>query len=88
MARTTLKVSTTELSRHFGDYLSRVRFDGQTVLVMKNNSPVAELRALPGEGCTLRDFVEILGSLPADEKFADDLEKVNAADRPLENPWV
>ena len=88
MPRATLKVSTTELARRFGDYLARVRFGGQTVVVLKNKTPVAELRALPGEGCTLSDFLDICANSHCDPTFADDLEKVSAADAPLENPWA
>lgn len=36
---------------------------------------------------TLADLVRVLRSTPADADFADDLETVNRADRPLANPW-
>lgn len=87
MAHSTLKIPTTELSRHFGDYLARVRFGGESVIVLKNNSPVAELRALPAENCTLGEFLGRWRSIPADDRFADDLERVNNSDAPPENPW-
>ena len=88
MARASLRVSATELVRHFDDYLARVRFGGQAVVVLKNGTPVAELRALPGEGCTLGDFLDICANSQCDPTFADDIEKVNAADAPLRNPWT
>jgi len=82
-----LAVTTTELARHFGDYLARVRFGGQMLIVLKNNSPVAELRPLPDATFTLSDFLAVWGDVPADEHFADDLERVGEADSPMENPW-
>ena len=88
MANATLRVSTTELARRFGDYLARVRFGGQTVVVLKNKTPVAELRALPGEGCTRSDFLDICANSQCDPTFADDIEKVDAADAPSRNPWT
>ena len=87
MAHSTLSVPTTELARHFGDYLARVRYGGDTIIVLKNNSPVAELRPLPAAQCSLRSFVELWRESPSDPSFADDLETVNRADRPMENPW-
>jgi len=82
-----LAVATTELARHFGDYLARVRYGGGRLIVMKNNTPVAELRALPVARPTLREFLDLWGSLPVDPDFAADLDRVNRADRPLEDPW-
>lgn len=87
MKHAVLSVPTTELARHFGDYLSRVRFGGQTIFVMKNSTPVAELRALPSSECTLSDFMALWQEYPADSRFADDLAQVNKADKAMENPW-
>ena len=88
MAKPALKVATTDFSRHFGDYLSRVRFGGETIVVLKNNVAVAELRALPGDTCTLGAFLELLNQRPSDPDYAADMEQVNRSDRPMENPWA
>jgi len=88
VAKPALKIPTTEFSRHFGDYLARVRFGGETIVVLKNNLAVAELRALPGDACTLGTLLELLNRRPADPDFAADIEQVNQSDRPLENPWA
>ncbi|MBN1672638.1 MAG: hypothetical protein JXR37_16470 [Kiritimatiellae bacterium] len=82
-----IRVPTTELARHLGDYLARVRYGGETVVVLKNRTPIAELRGMRSGTKTLREFIDIWKSTPADAGFADDLSAVNAADRPLENPW-
>jgi len=88
MARSVLKVPTTELARHFGDYLARVRFGGASVVVMKSDVAVAELRSLPAADATLGGLLEFYAGLPADEGFAADLERVSRANEPLRDPWA
>lgn len=49
-----------------------------------------EMETSPGSlspSHTLSDLVRVLRNAPADADFADDLETVNRADRPLANPW-
>ncbi len=87
MAGSILEVGTTELARHFGDYLARVRHSGDTVVVLKNKKAVAELHGLPTEGCALRSLVDLLHALPTDPDFASDIDAVNHADRPPDSPW-
>jgi antitoxin (DNA-binding transcriptional repressor) of toxin-antitoxin stability system len=82
-----IKVKSTDLARHFSDYLARVRYASTTVVVVKNKTSVAELRPLAGERCTLAQLLNLWRSTPADTGFADDLSMVNKSDRPLENPW-
>lgn len=85
--KTSATVTSTDLVRHFSDYLARVRYGGQTLVVERNNKPVAELRPLPSETCTLRELVEEWQSQPPDPEWADALESVNRADTAEENPW-
>lgn len=80
-------VSTTELTRHIGEYLARVRFGRKTLVVEKNNVPIAELRPLPDGAATFADLLRLWKRLSFDAQFADDLEQVNDADRPMRNPW-
>lgn len=87
MAHSVLRVPTTEFSRHFGDYLARIRFGHDTVIVLKNNTPVAELRPLAGRECTIGSLLDILGETTPDSNWATDIETVNQADTPQENPW-
>lgn len=82
-------VSATELARKLGDYLARVRYRGESFLVEKNGKPVA--RVIPARE---REVVTLGHALSAwsaaggaDPGFADDLERVGAADRLPENPW-
>ena len=88
MSKSVLRVPTTEISRHFGDYLARVRYGGTTIVVLKNDAEVAELRALPAEGCTLGSFLDLWIGTHSDPDFVADLEAVGRADRPMENPWA
>jgi prevent-host-death family protein len=84
----TIAVPSTTLSRRFGEYLSRVRYRGDIVVVLKNDAPVAELTPLPIERCSVREFMSLWRRDPSDPDFADDLEKVGHADTPAVNPWA
>jgi antitoxin (DNA-binding transcriptional repressor) of toxin-antitoxin stability system len=81
-------ISSTEAARHLGDYLARIKHKGESFIVTKNDQPLAQLTPIPGpRTATWGQLVAALSSLPIDPTFADDLEKVNAADQPLHNPW-
>jgi hypothetical protein len=55
---------------------------------MKNRQPIAELGPVSGSrGATLHMLWAAMRETRADEDFARDLERVNAADTPMENPW-
>lgn len=88
MGNTATEVSTTEIARHFGDYIARVRYGGETLVVLKNNARVAEIRPLRAPACTLRSFLDFWRKSPADPDFANDLEAVCRSDVPPENPWA
>ena len=83
------RISSTEAVRSFGDQLSRVRHTGETILICKNDHPVATLGPPPGNArLTVGEFVRAWRDLGFDPGFADDLESVNRDDKPLENPWA
>jgi len=83
------QISSTEAVRSFGDCLARVRHAGESFLICKNDQPVATLAPPPGiSRLTVAEFIRTWQSLNLDVDFADDLERVNRDDRPLENPWV
>lgn len=84
----TIRVSSTKLSRRFSEYLSRVRYRGDTVIVLKNKAPVAELTPLPVERCSVREFLALWQKDATDTGFADDLEAVGRTDAPPVNPWA
>lgn len=81
-------VSATELVRRLGDILGRVRYRRETFLIERNGRPVARLTpvdvASPATplGEALSAWCE-----RRDPSFADDLERVGAADRAPANPW-
>ncbi len=83
------KISATELARNLGDVLGRVRYRRDVFVIERNGEPVARLAPLAASSGV--SLAEALGAWreagPADASFADDLERVNAADRPPRNPW-
>ncbi|MBY0492887.1 MAG: type II toxin-antitoxin system Phd/YefM family antitoxin [Cyanobacteria bacterium] len=82
-------VSATELARKLGDYLARVRYRRESLLIERNGKPVARIVPVEdGEPATLGlALAAWCGAGPVDGGFADDLEKVNAADVPPGEPW-
>jgi antitoxin (DNA-binding transcriptional repressor) of toxin-antitoxin stability system len=83
-----VEISSTDAARNLGDCLARIKHTGETFILTKNEKPVALLGPLPmPRRASLRKVFEALRELPADPGFADDLERVNTSDRPLQNPW-
>lgn len=84
----TTSITSTEVVRHMGDVLARVKHKGEHFVVTRNHHPIAEI--VPASGsrrATWRKLREAVADLPLDPSFADDLDKVNAADRIAESPW-
>ena len=83
------KISATYLARKLGDVLGKVRYRGDSFVVERNGEPVARLAPVPSRSFgSLRDGLQTWrASAASDMSFADDLERVNAADRPPRNPW-
>lgn len=82
-------ISSTTLVRHMGDCLAKIKYRGDHFVITKNEEPVAEL--IPVEALRRGKWGELadaLHGLPVDPTFADDLDRVNAADREPENPWA
>jgi len=81
-------ISSTKAAKNFGDCLARVKHGGESLLICRKNTPVAVLGPVPGAGrITVKEFVDLWNGQAFDGQFADDLEKVNREDQPLENPW-
>lgn len=84
------RISAIELGRRLTEVLGRVRAAKETYVVEDNGDPVARLVPLAAErGMTLRELITGWRSAGVpDPEFAADLERINAADRPPENPWA
>lgn len=84
------RISATELARKLGDILGRVRYRGDSFVVERNGDPVARLVPLPEKG--ISSLREALGAWQGagepDLGFAEDLQRIRAADRPPENVWA
>ena len=78
------------MARRLGDILGRVRYRGDSFIVERNGDPVARLVPVPGGSLTsLREALAAWRAAgEADEAFADDLERVGAADRPPDTAWA
>ena len=84
------RISATELARKLGDILGRVRYRGDSFVVERDGDPVARLVPLPEKAITsLREALGAWqGAGEPDPGFADDLQRIRAADRPPENAWA
>ena len=82
-------ISATELARSLGDVLGKVRYRREVFIVERNGEPIARLAPLAsGAAATLAaGLLAWRDTGVRDPGFADDLERVNAADRPPRNPW-
>lgn len=85
-----LRITATELARRLGDVLARIRYRGDEFVVERNGEPVARIGPVPDHSAStlyegFRAWVE---AGPGDSSFADDLERVDRADRPPRNPWA
>jgi prevent-host-death family protein len=83
------RISATELARKLGDVLGKVRYRGEVFVIERNGEPVARLGPVPsGATPSLLDGLRTWRAAGApDPEFADDLERIGAADRPARNPW-
>ena len=74
------RITATELVRSLSDILSRVQDQGESFLIERNGHAVATLApAEPKPRTTVRELFTKLrdeGLIPVDDKWADDLEKI------------
>jgi antitoxin (DNA-binding transcriptional repressor) of toxin-antitoxin stability system len=87
MSRT---ISASDLARRLADVLGRVRYGGETFLVERHSVPIARIGPATGAvRLSLADVARIwMSAADPDESFADDLERVGAADQAPRNPWA
>lgn len=83
------RISASDLARHLGDVLGRVRYRGESFLVERHNVTIARITPVTGTArLSLRDAVAAwMAAGEPDPGFADDLELVGRLDRPADNPW-
>jgi prevent-host-death family protein len=83
------RVSATELARRLGDVLARVRYRHDSFVVDRNGEPVARIAPIPQATVTTlhEAFSAWRATGPPDPPFADDLERIGAADEPPAHPW-
>ena len=84
------RIFATELIEKLRDVLARIRDDGDSFVVERNGDPVARLIPLPGRsGSSLSEALAAWRAAgEPDAAFADDLERIGAADLPPENVWA
>ena len=83
-------IRATNLARRLGDVLSKVRYRWDSFVVKRNRRPVARIVPIEGEAeCgTLGEALSIwCDGAASDPAFADDLDAINASDRPPTNRW-
>ena len=84
------RVSATEAARRLPDLLDRVRADGTTFVIVRDDEEIGQLApAHPRHSPTLRDVVALLERLGSpDPAFAGDLAEIRAAQPPIGDlPW-
>ena len=82
------RITATELARNLSDVLSRVRYRRERFVVERNGELVASLGPVDAApGITVAELFERLRSISRpDERFADDLEAIQAGQPRVELP--
>ena len=81
-------ISSTEATRHLGDYLAWVKHKGERFILTKNDQPIAVLSPAAGSlRATWGELKAVMGAGSGDPTFANDLERINEADEITTNPW-
>ena len=78
-------IRATDLARHLGDVLSKVRYRHDSFVIERNGKPVA--RVVPvagavGDATVAETLTAWTDGSSGDPTFADDLAAVDASDRP------
>jgi antitoxin (DNA-binding transcriptional repressor) of toxin-antitoxin stability system len=78
------RITASLLARRLGDVLSRVRYRGETFLVERHNVTIARIEPTDDQPqAALADAARAwMAGHDSDPSFADDIERVSAADRP------
>ncbi len=84
------RVTATDAARRFSDLLNRVRYAGESFVIVRGGEEIGRLvPAEPNHPLTLRGLLEVLASEGApDPEFADDLEAIQSEQPSVgEAPW-
>jgi prevent-host-death family protein len=78
------RITATELARRLSDVLSRVRYQNEEFVVERGGDPVAAIVPIgPKSDLTFVEFLRLLKTTTRpDAGFADDLERIQAAQPP------
>lgn len=87
MAGMSATISATDAARRLSDLLNRVLYRGESFVIVRNGTAVAQLGPAPESApVTLVEAVErLLERRTGDSSFADDLERIQADQPPLGN---
>lgn len=83
------RVTATEAARNFSDLLNRVRYGGETFVIVRGGEEIGQLAPAAPRTLTLRGLLDLLQrERTSDPEFADDLEAIQR-EQPLagEAPW-
>ena len=86
----TERISATRAGRSFSELLNRVRYQGDTFVIVRNGEEVGRLEPVAAKRPkTLKQLLEMLETIgPPDEDFARDLEEIHRSQPALpESPW-
>ena len=83
-------ISATDLARRLGDVLGRIRYLGESFVIERNGAPVARIGPIAGAAPAGLGEALLAWRTAAhpDPGYADDLEHIEAADRPPHDPWA
>ena len=82
------RISTADAARNLGEYLARVKHTGARFILVEDRTPIGELGpASESSSGTFAEPWHAMRETRADSGFAEDLERVNATDAVMENPW-
>lgn len=87
----TRRITATEAARTFSDLLNRVRYAGESFLVVRNGEVMCRIQpADTQQPATVRDLLDILKEPSGtDDQFADDVERAQKRQPKLpRSPWV
>ncbi|MBC8346270.1 MAG: hypothetical protein ISR82_07925 [Candidatus Marinimicrobia bacterium] len=89
-----LKKTITEVARNFSHLVNRVAYKHDSIILVRGNKEVAELRPVVS-GLSSMDFVDFIKSLPHLTEseltsFSNDLKDVRESmnDKPIRDPWA
>ena len=84
-----IRITATELARKLGDILGKIRYRSDSFVVERNGEAIARITPVAGRlGGSLGEGLQAWReAAPADPRLAQDLQRVNRADRPPRNPW-